>query len=272
MFSRLPIAIAIVLLVFPITRAEEPTQDGKATPSELALEIDVLRTLYYLKATPEQFEAILKLAKGAAAPAKKRKKSKVSAEYRRLMEEVREALAEDDEERVETLEDQLEERTITETPEIDDTVEITDSARKRAPQVLKLLRAPQAATFLGMHAEQIADPSERLREALAKVRGWKLAEWQEHREALGEEIGVLVGGVDREKFVKARDAVIDLLSRARIMKDSEHENKCVELENEAAKITGHVGPTDVLRHFLENALARMLSNPRVESALHARAK
>src|ERR1700730_18357323 len=124
MFARLPIAIAIVLVVFPFPRAEEPTKDGKATPSDLALEIDVLRTLYYLKATPEQSEAILKLAKGAAAPDKKRKKSKLSAEYRRLMEEVREALAEDDEERVETLEDQLEERTIMETPEIDDSVEI----------------------------------------------------------------------------------------------------------------------------------------------------
>jgi hypothetical protein len=272
MSARIPLAFAILLSLSQLSRAEEPTKGGKATPSELALEINVLRTLYYLQATTEQAETIRKLAKDTAGPAKKRKKSKVSAEYRRLMEEVRDALVEDDEERVETLEDQLEEKSITETPEIDDSVEITDAARKRAPKVLRLLRAHQAAGFFGMHADQIADPGERLQEALAKVRGWKLDEWQEQRDALGDELGVLVAGVDREKFTKARDAVIDLLARARTMKDDEYETQRGELEREAKKLTAQLGPTDVLRHFLENALAEMLSNPRLEVALRARAK
>jgi hypothetical protein len=262
----------IVLLVFTPARAEGPSKGGKATPSELAMEINALRTLYYLKATPEQAQALLKMSKSTTAPAKRRQKSKLSADYRRLMEEVRDALADDEEERVEMLEDQLEEKTIREAPEIDDSVEITDAARKHTPQVLKMLRAQQAAMFLGMYAEQIPDPRERLLEALAKVRGWSLDEWQEKRDMLGDEISQLVAGVDKTRVAKARGAVIDLLAQARTMNDEDHEMKRSDLESAAEKIIGRLGPTEVLRNFLENELARMLSNPRLEMALQARIK
>jgi len=258
------------ILIFAPCRAEEPSKEGVPTPSELALEINALRTLYYLRASPRQMEAMLKLAKSTAGPAKKRKKSKLSADYRHLMEQLREALVEDDEERVDSLEDQLEGKTITESPEIDDGLAITDAARKHAPKLLKMFRSHQAAMFLGMCAEQITDPGERLQEALTKVRGWTLADWQDKREAIGEEIALLVAGVDKEKFGKVNDAVIDLLARARTMKDEEHAQKGGELRLAAEEIIGETGPTEVLRNFMEFELARMLSNPRLEAALQAR--
>src|SRR5262249_47044500 len=162
------------------------------------------------KATPEQALTIRKLAKETAGAKKNRKPPKLSADYRRLLAEVREALADDDQERVESLEDQLEELTITESPEIDDAVELTDAARWHAPEVLRKFRASQVAGFIALHADQIVDPLEQLQEALARVRGWQLAEWQEKRDALGDEIGMLLGGVDRTRFNKMREAVIDL--------------------------------------------------------------
>lgn len=270
MSARRLFVIIVLIFGFTSARAEEPSKGSTPTPSELALEINALRTLYCLRATTEQRDAVLKLAKETAGPARKRKKSKLSADYRQLMEQLREALAEDDEERVESLEDELEEKTISESPEIDDSLAITDSARKHAPKLLKTLRAAQVAMFLGMHAEQIADPSERLQEALAKVRSWTLADWQDKREALGEEIALLVAGVDKEKFDKVNEAVIDFLARARTMKDDEHEKKRSELVLAAKEIVGEAGPTEVLRHYMEFELARMLSNPRLEAALQAR--
>jgi hypothetical protein len=272
MFARF-IAISIFLaVVISSSPAEEPSKGSKATPSDLALEINALRTLYYLKVTPEQAETLLKLSKETVGPAKKRKKSKLTADYRRLMEEVRDALADDEEERVETLEDQLEEKTIRECPDIDDSVDMTDAARKHAPKVVRMLRAQQAALFLGTYAEQIPDPRVDLLEAVMKVRDWSLAEWQEKRDVLGDEISQLAAGADKQKVIKTRDAVIDLLAHARTMKDEEYALKRGELEIAADKIVGHSGPTEVLRNFLENELARLLSNPRLEAALRARIK
>jgi hypothetical protein len=270
MSVRRPCIFLILICIVTLSRAEEPSKGGRPTPSELALEINALRTLYYLKATPEQMDAVLKLARETSGSVKKRKKSRLSADYRQLMEQLHEALAEDDEERVESLEDQLEEKTIAESPEIDDSLAITDAARKHAPKLLKMLRASQVAMFLGMHAEQIADPGERLQEALTKVRGWSLADWQDKREAIGEEIALFVAGVDKAKFCKVNDAVIDLLARARTMEAEEHKEQRDQLKLAAEKIVGEAGPTEVLRHFLEFELARMLSNPRLESALQAR--
>jgi hypothetical protein len=270
--ARSAFCLGILFCVVSTLHGEEPSKGGKVTPSELALEINALRTLYYLKTTPEQAESLLKLSKHTAAQAGKRKKSKLTADYRRLMEEVRDALVDDDEERVESLEDRLEEKTIRETPEIDDSVDVTDAARTHVPKVMKLFRPNQAAMFLGMYAEQIPDPRERLLDALSRVRGWDLADWQDKRDGLGDEIAQLTVGADKAKYVKTRDAVIDLLARARTMKDEDYPTKRGELEQAAEKILGRTGPTEVLRNFLENELARMLSNPRLEAALTARIK
>src|SRR5262249_42948003 len=109
-------------------------------------------------------------------------------------------------------------------------------------------------------------------ESLAKVRGWRLAEWQENRDALSQEIGLLVGGVDRAKVDKVREAVVELLAKTRTMKESDYEAKRAELEREAERLVSKIGPTDVLRHFVEHALAEMLSNPRLSAALEARMK
>jgi len=256
----------------PPVSNDEDEKRIETAPVELALEINVLRTLYYLKATPEQVQAIQKLAKETAGADKKRERGKVSKEYHQLLVDVRDALAQDDEERVEELEDQLEELTIAEAPELDEAVDLTEAARKHAPKLLKQFRAHQVAGFLGMHADQIDDPLEKLQDALGKVRGWQLAEWKEKRDALGETIGLLVGGVDRAKAEKARDAAIDLLAKVRTMKEAEYDEKRAELEREADRIAGKLGPTDVLRHFVEHELAEMLSNPRLSAAVEARLK
>jgi hypothetical protein len=266
----------LVLAVFapsaPRPAADDAKKKDETAPVDLALEINALRTLYYLKATPEQAQAIQKLIKETAGPDKKRAPGKVSKEYHQLLVEVRDALAEDDEERVEALEDQLEELTITEAPELDEAVELTDAARKQAPAVLRQFRVHQVAGFIGMYADQIADPVEKLQDALEKVRGWQLAEWMEKRDALGQEIGLLVAGIDRAEADKVRDAVVDLLAKTRTMKEADYEAKRAELGREAAGLASKIGPTDVLRHFLEHALAEMLSNPRAAAALEARLK
>ncbi len=43
-----------------------------------------------------------------------------------------------------------------------------------------------------------------------------------------------------------------------------------DLDKEARKVVGDVGPTDVIRHYMERALAELLSNPRLGAAVEAR--
>jgi hypothetical protein len=261
------------LLVLPL--ALIPAEDPKAkklTATELQLEINVLRTLYYLQSTPEQEQAILKIARETAGAKRRCEEARVSKEYKRLLVEVRNALAEDDEDQVETLEDQLEELAAKEKPEIDDEIEITPAARKRAPELLRKLRTQQVAAFIGMYAVLIDDPRDRLFDALNKVRDWQLAEWQEQRDSLGKNLGLLIGGLDTVKAEKVRGAVVDLLAEARTLKEAEFASRRAELEKRAEEIVGQVQPTDVLKHVVEKALAEMLSNPRLVEALQARAK
>jgi hypothetical protein len=256
----------------PLTIADEPKKDDPRAVSDLVLEISALRTLYYLKTTPEQARALLELAKETAGKAHERKAPKISKEYGQLLADLRDALADDDEETVESLEDQLEELTITETPELDDDVPITDAARKRAPQVLQQYKVNQLATFIGAHAEETVDPLEALISGLEHVRDLGLVEWKETRDELSEKLSVLVAGVDQKKAEKVREDTIEVLARARTLKADEFTAQKEKLEGEARRIVGKVDPMEVLRHKVEHALAQMLSNPRVEAALKARAK
>lgn len=252
--------------------ADEPKKDNPRAASELALEVSALRTLYYLKTTPEQARALLDVAKETAGKANERKPAKVAKEYQQLLADLRDALAEDDEEVVESLEEKLEELTISDPPELDDEIAITEAARKQVPKVLERYKANQLATFIGAHAEETVDPLDVLISGLEQVRGLGLVEWKETRDELSDRLAVLVAGVDQKRAEKVRDDTIELLARARSLKGDEFTAQKEKLEGEAKRIVGNVGPLDVLRHKLEHALAQMLSNPRIEAALKARAK
>src|SRR5262249_51613702 len=154
--------------------------------AELNHEVAALRILYYLKTTPEQARAIQKFAKETASPAKPRK-AKASANYRQLLADLRDALGEDEEERVTELEDKLDKLSRKEKPEFEEEVEITAAARKRAPEVLRLLKPSQVASYVGSYADDIGDPRDELLDALGVVRTWKLEEWKEQRDTLGKE-------------------------------------------------------------------------------------
>jgi hypothetical protein len=270
--------IAAFLCLLPRTGADEPKKNAdtpkkaaELSASDLALDVAVLRTLLYLRATPEQLDSLRKLANETMAKPRPRK-GKASAEFQKILTELREALAEEDEERVEGLDDQLDELTRTESPELDEDVRLTPAARKQAPNLLRRLKPNQAASFLGLYADEIPAPEDRLLDLLDKVRGWKEAEWKDKRDALGDELAALVAGVDEAKAAKVRGEVLDLLGRTRGLKADEFESRRGELENTARRLVGGIGPTEVLRHFLEYRLAELLSNPRLVEALKTRMK
>jgi hypothetical protein len=274
MSQRLPVVfltLAVALGLAPGAGADEPKKPAEPSLNDLSLEVAALQTMYSFKLKPEQLNRLKELAGTTAAKPRERKAAKASDEFRKALEALREALAQDlDDAQVDPLQEQLDGLRDAEMPELDDGVEITAAARRQVPALFKQLTARQVAHYLGDNADEMPVPQEKLVEALDKVRTLNNQKWKELRDDLADEIGWLVAGLDEAAAGKVSDKVVALLSRARGLTDEEFKKQQAELEKEAARLVADAGPTDVLRHFAEHALAELLSNPQLAKAVQAR--
>jgi hypothetical protein len=267
------IAIAVALLFGGEGVAQAPAEPDTTAVTMLSQEVAALQTLYALDVTEAQLETLRRMARETCAPLIKGMEGKVSDAYKKKLSDLREALVEAvDEERIGELMDQIDELKEREKPELGDDVDVTEAAAGRAPEVLRMLTAGQVAAFVGGFADDIIDPRQRLLEALDKVRGLSNKEWAEVRDEVSEDIGRLVAGLDEEQSARVSAKVLQLLIVVRSMKTDEFKAERPELEKQAQQILGDVGPTDVLRHVMENSLAELLSNPCLPAALEARLK
>jgi hypothetical protein len=268
-------AVAVVLsYAAPPAWADEPKKSNKLSVQELNQEVVALQNLHDLDLSPTQLERLRTIAKETAAKAPPGGQVKVSEQFRKTLTELREALIDaSDDERIAELTGRLDELREAEKPEFPDDGEITEEAQQRAPEVLRLLTAKQAAAYIGAVAEEIKDPLELLLEALDQVRQMKNhKKVKEYRDQVAEEVGRLVGGLDSEKAGKINDQVVQWLIVVRSLKEDEFKTQRPDLEKRARDIVGTVGPTEVIRNFLEHSLADVLSNPRLVAAINARLK
>jgi hypothetical protein len=255
----------------PRAAGDDP-KPSTPSASDLAVEVAALRTLYGLKTTPEQMQLLKKLAPRTMEKARARKGT-ASKEYAEQLTELRNALVDaSDDDRIGDAEDTLDQLHESEKPDLDDGVEVTAAARQQVPELLRQLKASQLANYLGQVADDVADPLDRLTESLAKVRGLKGEEWKEKRDEVADEVARLVAGLDEDRAGKVNDAVVTLLTAAHGLADEEFKAQRPQLEEKARRIAGDVGPTEVLRHTVEHALAELLSNPRLTAAVEARLK
>ena len=253
--------------------ADERAKAGPASLNELSMEVAALETLRQFDFTPQQMGRLRKLVKETAQEAGTRPAAQASDRFRTTLAELRDALVKgDDDERINKLQDRREELLEKEDPDLDDGVEVTDAARRRAPEVLRQLTAGQVAGYLAGYGDTIPDPREQLLDALDKVRGLGAKEWKEARDQVSETVARLTAGLDVEKAERLSDQVVQLLIQARGMKEEEFKKQRPEMEKTANHIVGDMGPFDVLRHVVEQALAELLSNARLPAALDARLK
>jgi hypothetical protein len=253
--------------------AEACARGGQPSLNDLSMEVAALQVFHDLRLTPTQLQTFRKLAKETVPEANTRETAKASVEFRRALMDLRDALvADDDEERIDKLLEQLDELRQKEKPELDDSTEVTEEARRQAPQLLRLLSARQIACYLAAHVEEIPEPLERLIEALDKVRALNPEQWKAAREAVAEEVSRGVAGHDPDKAAQLNDKVVQLLIHARALKDEDFKTERLELEKMAREIVGNVSSLDVLRQVLVQDLAELLSNARLIAAIDARLK
>ena len=125
--------------------------------NDLSLEVNALSTIHSLKLTDAQMQK-LRLAKETAQKPGKRTPASASKDYREKLLALRTALIEQNDERIEELNDELDELRDKENPTVDDGVDLTAAARKRAPEALKLLRVQQVKDYLEVLGDDLGDP------------------------------------------------------------------------------------------------------------------
>jgi hypothetical protein len=252
---------------------EEKADKGKGDFADLGdthAEVTVLQVLHALAPTPAQIDLLAKVAPKTMQKAPPRKIVKVSEKYRKALQSLRDALGGDDEEKIDEATADLDDIRETEDPDWEDT-EVTDEARKEAPAVLRSFSARQIAVYVG-GLDDFPDPAERLREAIRESRKMKAKEWTTYRDDVAYQVGWLVAGLDTDAEEKVREKATALLNKAARLSEKEFEMQREELDKAAGDLVGKVGPTDVIRNFMERLLAETLSNHRLASALALRKK
>ena len=254
-------------------RAEEESSDKLASQGNvraLSLEVTALQMMHQFQFTLPQLQKLRQCAKETAARGQARQKGDASEEYRDKLVELRKALLEgDDDDLIDELSDELDEMRLDENPPLADEIKLTPGARRRAPELLRLLKANQYAAYAGLLID-LVDPLDLLQASLPKVRELESADWREKRAQIADEIGRLVGGVDAAKEENLKKTVAALLTRARRMSDEDFETQHTQLEEEARRIIGPIGPAEVIRNEIEYSIGELLSNARLPAALAAR--
>lgn len=256
----------------PTVEEKKPNREPPPAPVDLSPlnnEVAALEMLYQFQITPAQLEQIAKLAPKTARPAPLAKAIQVSTDFRKALEELHAALATQDDEKIGPLSARVEELRTAERPDLED-FEITDAARKEVPTIFASLSARQVASYVSDFASDFPDPRDKLLDALDEVRKLPGREWEDLRDEISGQVGWLVAGLDTEAEEKVAKQAAALLNRSRGLTEEQMKAQRAELEKQIDAITGKVGPSDVIRHFVERTLAELLSNPRLAAAVEAR--
>ncbi len=267
-------AIAIIFLIAcPAFAQEEPKKEPEPSPNKLSMEINALQSLRQFNFSYTQMQQLQKLAEGAGEKDRERPAAKASKEYLDKMRELVAALVSaDDDEKIDEVNQALDELREAENPTFDDGADITPVARQRAAEAFRMLRPSQLASVIGQKAEEIADPLDQLLDGMEKVRPLKGSAWREKRDEIADVVSRLVAGLDQDKADKVSDQVTSLLIRARGLSEADFKKQQPELEKAARNLIGNISPIVVLQHQIEADLATLLSNPRLPVVLRARLK
>jgi hypothetical protein len=234
------------------------------------MEVAALRTLRQFEFTPAQIKALRKIAAERPAEVGDREQGRASDAYRQMLLDLRGAILSGDDDRIEKAQEKADALQESELPELDDGIEITDHAKKRVADVLRMLSPRQVAAHIAAYGDEVPEPVERFLEAIDKARSSSDKEWKKLREDVSDEVGRLAAGFDADKSGEIADRVVQLLIQVRALDDDEFKKQKPELVKSARRIAGDLGPFDVLHRLVERALAELLSNPRLIAALDAR--
>jgi hypothetical protein len=269
--------------------AQAPISPPPNDINDLSMEVAALRTLYLFKANPDQnsysspqelaewnFYGIRPRAAACAQKFRQRQEADVSKNYVKLLTELRAAFITGQENRINALSEQLDALTDEEDPDLDDKIEITDEARKQAPQALKNFNPQKLAGYIAAYGKDFPQPFGLMYKTMRlNGKGTKPSQedWKTTYDFVVKEVSWQVAGLDLKEQKKVGDQARKILDKAYGMSNEELKKNGaagVGLRAELSKLVRQASPTDPLKHVLEQDLAELLSNPRLLPAITAK--
>lgn len=252
-------------------KVEKPKPKPKvefANIADVQADVTLLNVITALQLRRSQMQRLLDMAPNTLQEAPPRKLVKVSDEFRNTLVSLRAALLADDEDKVIKFSAEMEKLREKENPDIDD-VEITPGARKAAPAFLHSLTARQVAGYLGTLPE-FPDPIENLVSGISQSRKLRGNDWQTLRDNIADEVGWMVAGLDTAAEERIREKAKALLNKAAAISDKDFATERPKLDKEIRALMGGLGPTEILRNYMERVVAEVMSNYRLTTILKAR--
>jgi hypothetical protein len=246
-----------------------------ARASDLALEVEALRTLSDLQPNEAQLRQLRDLSAGAAGDAKTGEMDAVdsAAQENRgcqlVLSALREALISGNTDEIAKNEKSLD--AWEEKLQVNFSPRITASvpARNAADKIFRLFTGPQIANLVAQRNEEVSDPTEILLAALTQCRGMRLADFQAFNGDVSDEIAALVGGVTVKAYAPVHFKVAGLMRTAYHLHDDDYDAQLPDLQDKAKQIT-KVDSADALRNWVKWEIVELISNPQADLALTER--
>ncbi|MGE3803811.1 MAG: hypothetical protein AB7K24_03945 [Gemmataceae bacterium] len=261
-WAMLAIGLLAVGADVPATFAQ-----GKADLNKLSMEVNALQMLTNLGLTGDQYKALVKLAKEVSPKATKREAAKGSDKMRGILTDLRLTLAKGEFDKTDKLLAELDTVYEKEKPKLDDFVEISDTGRRRASDVLKMLTARQVADYLTIYPEDLDDPVDLVMATIDEGVKLKGQAWTDLRDSVVEEVCWKLAGTDIIQTKKATERLNFLFDKAHALGAAELMKQRANVEAAFKQTCAVAGPTEQMKNLMEHRLAELLSNPELGTAL-----
>jgi hypothetical protein len=248
-----------------------------APPSEtklahLEFRVEALSKLDDLAVTGEQLKALKALAVDTAGQASPEQLSvKGTAAYQTALQTLQDALIDGDDEKISDAQDAVDSMRDSDNIDPDIDIPITDAARAKAPEALKLMNSTQIASYLSEHSEDVPDAADTIEDAMDQCDDAK-TDYVQLRGDAADQVGLLVAGLDADAARLVAQKVDGLLDRVHAMSETEYKDHRREMDAQAREIVGSIDSFEQLRHWMQGEMADLLTNPEINTVLNLRIK
>ena len=262
------LAVLATMAFVPVMATAKPHPAKQAGGSDdVDLQVAALTSLQELDLTNEQLKRLKELA-GAVIPGKRVGEPRQSDALKAALAELRDALAADDHDKIGDAQEKVgmareQDKAVT-APE----VEITESARQKAPDAIAILKASQLAGYFAAHQDDVPDPLQTMTDALDQIaEAAAPEEYAAIRTETSGQVALLLAGLDPAAQQPIAQKVGQWLDKAHAMDAGKRTAHRPALEQAAKELVGHPDPFQALRHWSEREMASLLSNPALPFAL-----
>ncbi|HEX4125325.1 MAG TPA: hypothetical protein VHY37_11410 [Tepidisphaeraceae bacterium] len=241
-----------------------------STGGNVELQVAALNALHDLSLTPEQLRTLRGLVAPVADPTASEPAAKGSDAYQAALKSLRDAIIAGDAQKAADAEQKVDQLRADEHLDVVTTVPITDSARQKSADALKLLTASQIAGYLGDRGDEVPDAAQTIDDAMDDSRGKSDADYAAIRDEAADQVALLMCGLDKTKESdQVRQQVDDLLERAHQLTDAKYKKQHGELDTQARKLVGDLDAFAALRNWMQREMADLLSNPELPAMIDA---